>query len=182
MTVIIFCVLFVVAIIGCIFSYHVGEYNGSKKQADTTISVTNTMNSILEKFLVHSATQDQRVSKITEQKDFVINSLSKENTELRKALDDFNTLEEVLEEEEDEEEMEHAAVVATTMPAVIHQDFNQLKDNRTAAHVALDLHARVQAIKEAVKSLGKEGKIGEAQQTLLMSLTDIGKDSNVNSN
>jgi hypothetical protein len=179
MTIIIFSILFVVSILVGIGMYFLGVFQGEKKASTTVLTVASTMNSILEKALLHSADQSATWAKVLEQKDIVITSFAKENAELRKALDDMNTLENMLDEEDDEdEEIEEEKATVGVLAAVAPKEIQPFTETKTAAHVALDLHSRLQAVKDVLHMIA----LPEAAHKLITDILDTDKNQNANLN
>ncbi len=165
--------ILIIAFLGCVLAFHAGRFNAAKEGTLTVSTVLKTLTDLTGTLIENSSNQMSTMLGVVSQKDIIIDSLHKENGNLRVALEEASAFEDMMEEaeaDEDEEAEDAVGVVANVLES--QPIFN---GKRSAAHVALHLHKQVA---DAATILDKyKGKMSaEAYTALKANLTLPGKD------
>ncbi|MGI4811789.1 MAG: hypothetical protein ACRYGG_00385 [Janthinobacterium lividum] len=88
---------------------------------------------------------------LVKQKDVIIESLTKENTELRESLDEAIEMTDTMYDSDDDDDSEVSM-------SEVNTGFKQIMESSTtSAHVALDLHEKILSVQKQIKT-GREMK------------------------
>lgn len=141
--------------IACMFFYNVGRFTGIKESSLTVTNVTNTFKDIFARIGEQHNTQIGLLTKIIEAKDTIIASFSKENTEMREALEEISSFNEDDEDADDEDDLvleDDAVSVGANKKAVEHS-MKKMFGDKSPAHTALQLHEQLQTSAAALESI-----------------------------
>lgn len=180
---IVIAILIVVGIFGCMFFYKAGNMQGAKEQSLVSTTSLKTMTNLFDKSITQANYTTNLLLGVIAQKDAIIVSYTKENIELKQKLEEIDAFDgdDFSEEDgDDDEEYKEPVAVAVGKTKNKFDAHGILFEDRSVAHVALELHDKVVAVDTVLESVKQE--MSSSAYALLKTNLQLPGKSNVDTN